>query len=485
MDSSDQETASIADNVPAFSVSALAQAYKQTLERAFDRIRVTGELSRVVVAASGHAYWTFKDDRATLSAVCWRNKFAALKARPEEGLEMTATGRLTAYAPRSQVQLVVDQLEIAGVGAILKQLEARREKLRAEGLFDPDRKRPLPYFPLCIGLVTSPTGAVIRDMLHRIQERFPTRVRLWPVRVQGDNAADEVVEGIAGFNRLSPAQGRPDVLIIARGGGSIEDLWAFNEERVVRAAFASEIPLVSAIGHETDYTLLDLVADLRAPTPTAAAEMLTPLRAELVATLHDMEERARQAFGKGLVLRERLLKTPKTPMGRIETHTQRLDEWSLRMLYRLRDRLDTRTTLLARMQPPPPELQINRKRERLDNLKDRYHQLLASHMQRYTRAMQTLGTRLRFPASRIADGHANLTRAGQNLSRAMANNRDRKQKQITSLESVLAALSYRRVLSRGFAVIRDSTGLPISRTGDVSKHFQVEMQDGAFKALRD
>jgi len=261
-----------APNLPVYSVSEISQAIKRTLEGTFEWVRVRGEISGFKRAGSGHLYMSLKDQDAVLDGVCWRGVAGRLSIAPEDGMEVIASGRVTSYAGRSKYQLVIEQLELAGEGALLKLLEERKRKLAAEGLFDEARKRPLPYLPEVIGVVTSPTGAVIRDILHRLADRFPRRVLVWPVLVQGEGAAEQVAAAIQGFNAL-PEQGpvpRPDLLIVARGGGSLEDLWAFNEEAVARAAAASRIPLISAVGHETDITLIDFAADLR---PVAAVRI--------------------------------------------------------------------------------------------------------------------------------------------------------------------------------------------------------------------
>src|SRR3990167_3740548 len=280
---------SVGNNVPELTVSELAYSLKKTLEDTYARVRVRGELSKVKVHISGHLYSDLKDADSVLNIICWKGSLAKLAIRPEEGLDVICTGRITSYPARSNYQMVVEHMELAGAGALLKMLEDRKKRLAAEGLFDPSRKQKLPFLPEVIGVVTSPTGAVIRDILHRLQDRFPRRVIVWPVRVQGETSAAEVAAAIQGFNAMEKggALPRPDVLIVARGGGSIEDLWSFNEEIVVRAAAASEIPLISAGGHETDTTLIDFAADRRAPTPTAAAEMAVPVRGDLIADVRD------------------------------------------------------------------------------------------------------------------------------------------------------------------------------------------------------
>jgi len=285
------------DNSPALSVSELSGALKRTIENAFGQVRVRGEISGFKRHASGHCYFTLKDENACIDAVIWRTSTSGLAFRPEDGAEVIATGRLTTYPGRSKYQIVVERMELAGEGALLALLEKRRKALAAEGLFATERKRKLPFLPGVIGVVTSPTGAVIRDILHRLADRCPTHVILWPVPVQGEGASTKIAAAIRAFPEIEP---RPDLLIVARGGGSIEDLWAFNEEEVVRAAAESPIPLISAVGHETDTTLIDHAADRRAPTPTAAAEMAVPVRAELAAQLGELRHRAQHCLSRRL-----------------------------------------------------------------------------------------------------------------------------------------------------------------------------------------
>jgi exodeoxyribonuclease VII large subunit len=284
------------DNSPPLSVSELSSALKRTIETAFGDVRVRGEISGFKRHGSGHCYFTLKDDNACIDALIWRTSTTALAFKPEDGAEVIATGKLTTYPGRSKYQIVVERMELAGEGALLALLERRRKALAADGLFDTARKRKLPFLPRVIGVVTSPTGAVIRDILHRLEDRCPTHVILWPVPVQGDGAAQKVAAAIRGFASFSPV---PELLIVARGGGSIEDLWAFNEEEVVRAAAESPIPLISAVGHETDTTLIDFAADLRAPTPTAAAELAVPVRSELFAGITELGRRAQQCLARG------------------------------------------------------------------------------------------------------------------------------------------------------------------------------------------
>ena len=292
-------------NAPTVTISELSGAVKRAIEGGFGHVRVRAEVGRVSRPRSGHVYLDLKDDRAVLASVIWKGVASKLRTQPEEGMEVIVTGRLTTFAGQSRYQMVIENLAPAGVGALMAMLEKRRTALAAEGLFDAERKRPIPFLPKVIGVVTSPSGAVIRDILHRLRDRFPREVLVWPVAVQGERCAEQVAAAIRGFNALQhggPVP-RPDLLIVARGGGSLEDLWGFNEEIVVRAAADSEIPLISAVGHETDTTLIDHAADRRAPTPTAAAEMAVPVRAELRAALAQLDER--RVGGMSRMLRDR------------------------------------------------------------------------------------------------------------------------------------------------------------------------------------
>jgi exodeoxyribonuclease VII large subunit len=314
-------------NIPAYSVSELAGALKRTLETAFDHVRLRAEISKVTVHSSGHVYLTLKDDRAAIDGVIWKGQVRGLKTRPETGLDVIVTGKITTFPASSKYQIIIDSLAVAGIGALLAQLERLKVKLKTEGLFDPARKRPLPFAPKVIGVITSPTGAVIRDILHRIRDRWPCRVIVWPVVVQGDQAARQVIAALKGFTGGDII--RPDVLIIARGGGSVEDLWPFNDEALARAVAACPIPVISAIGHETDTSLIDFVADRRAPTPTAAAEMATPVLSELKSSLLDLERRRVTAFAQGFERkRERLALLARAlprPFDLIAAATQALD----------------------------------------------------------------------------------------------------------------------------------------------------------------
>jgi len=317
----------LSSTLPEFTVTELSLALKKVVETGFSRVRVRGEISGLKRHTSGHVYFALKDQDAVLDAVCWRGSFQGISIAPQDGMEVIATGRLTTYPGRSKYQIVVEGMELAGEGALLKLLEERKRKLAAEGLFEEARKKQLPFLPQLIGIVTSPTGAVIRDMLHRLADRFPVSVLLWPVAVQGEGASAQVAAAIKGFNSLEI---KPDVLIVARGGGSLEDLWAFNEESVVRAVAVSEIPVISAIGHETDVTLIDFVADRRAPTPTAAAEFVVPMRSHLAQTLLQYGAQLSTRLEHGFSLYESRLEALRRglpPLGSwLDDHNQKLDE---------------------------------------------------------------------------------------------------------------------------------------------------------------
>ena len=346
------------DNAEPLSVSEIANILKRTVEDRFGFVRLRGELSGVKRAASGHLYASLKDDRAVIDAVMWRGNTQRLPFQPEDGLEVIASGKLTTYPGRSKYQIVVERMELAGEGALLALLEKTRARLQAEGLFDERRKRPLPFLPRTIGVVTSPTGAVIRDILHRLADRFPSRVVVWPVLVQGQGAAGQVAAAVRGFSTMPEGHpDRPDLLIVARGGGSIEDLWSFNEEAVVRAVAECTIPTISAVGHETDTTLVDFASDRRAPTPTAAAEMAVPVRAELAAALADFAARKKRAILRPVELgRERLEARAErlpAPADLLQPQAQRLDDLALRLASALRDRAArSREALSARRLSP-------------------------------------------------------------------------------------------------------------------------------------
>ena len=389
-------------NQPEYTVSELAAALRRSIEDKFSLVRVRGEVSGLKRHSSGHLYFALKDADAVLDAVCWRMTATRLTVRPEDGMEVIATGRLTTYPGRSKYQLIVDSIELAGIGALLKLLEDRRKRLAAEGLFAAERKKRLPFLPQVIGVVTSPTGAVIRDILHRLADRFPRRVVVWPVAVQGETAAAQVAAAIDGFNRLAPGGPvpRPDLIIVARGGGSLEDLMAFNEEIVVRAAAASAIPLISAVGHETDTTLIDHASDRRAPTPTAAAEMAVPVRLDLMAELDG--KTARLARGLSRVFDERRLHLAGLARGLPDPHdligaaTQRLDDRAERLRLAIDGRLGAARAQLAaaRLRPAALAADIARAKARLDNVAPRLLTAATRAIAEHRRVVDGLGGRL-------------------------------------------------------------------------------------------
>jgi exodeoxyribonuclease VII large subunit len=389
-------------NQPEYTVSELSAALKRSIEENFSVVRVRGEISGFKRVSSGHWYFALKDADAVLDAVCWRTTAMRIAVRPEDGMEVIATGRLTTYPGRSKYQLIVDSIELAGVGALLKLLEDRRKRLAAEGLFAAERKKTLPYLPDVIGVVTSPTGAVIRDILHRLADRFPRRVVVWPVAVQGEGAPAQVAAAIEGFNRLRPggAAPRPDLIIVARGGGSLEDLMAFNEEIVVRAAAASAIPLISAVGHETDTTLIDHASDRRAPTPTAAAEIAVPVRLDLVAELGG--KTARLAQGLSRLFSERRLHLTGLARGLPDPHdligaaAQRLDDRAERLRLAMHGRLSAARTQLAaaRLRPAALAADVARARARLDDVAPRLKTASSRLFAEQWRIVEGLGGRL-------------------------------------------------------------------------------------------
>ncbi len=441
-------------NIPEYTVSELSGALKRTVEGAYAHVRVRGEISGFKRAASGHLYLDLKDEGAVLNAVCWRGVAGRLRFAPEDGLEVVATGKLSTYAQRSNYQLVIESLEPAGAGALMALLEERRNKLAGEGLFDPARKQPLPYLPDVIGVVTSPTGAVISDILHRLRDRFPRHVLLWPVLVQGEGAAEQIAGAIEGFNGLTPGGEvpRPDLLIVARGGGSLEDLWAFNEEVVVRAAAASAIPLISAVGHETDTTLIDFASDLRAPTPTAAAEFAVPVRADLSVSIAELDRR--QQHG----------------------------------LFRLIDEATNRLKALARSLPSAAEL-LGLRQQRFDELSERLPRALTANTGAHRRALAEKGgglrrnllhaviERRRFP---VVDATRRLITT---MDRVLADTGSR----LDNAARLLESLSYQSVLARGYAVVRDAGGTPVisSHAVQPADRLGIEFKDGHIQAVAE
>ena len=388
-----------------YNVTELSMALKRMVEGRFGQVRLRGEISGFKRAASGHIYLTLKDERSVLDGVMWKGVAGRLTFRPDDGMEVVCSGKLTTYPGRSKYQIVIEQMEVAGAGALMALLEERKKKLGAEGLFDPARKKPVPYLPQVIGVVTSPTGAVIRDILHRLSDRFAVHVIVWPVMVQGNGAAEQIAEAIDGFNKLGAHMPKPDLLIVARGGGSLEDLWAFNEEIVVRAAANSQIPLISAVGHETDTTLIDYVSDLRAPTPTAAAEQAVPVRDDLIYTVGDYDRRLHQSLRR-----------------QVQDKAQRLEG-------------------LRRGLPKPSDI-LAMGRQRLDDISERQGRVIGHLTERH----------------RIS---------------------------LDGLVRLFDSLNYRKVLERGYAVIRDDKGRALTLAGNVAPGagLDIEFHDGHVAAV--
>ena len=489
-------------NAPEFSVSELSNALKRAIEDRFGYVRVRGEISGYRGPhSSGHVYFCLKDAGARLDAVIWKGTFARLRVRPEEGLEVVVTGRITTFPGKSTYQIVVESLEPAGVGALMALLEARRKQLAAEGLFDAARKRKLPFLPRVIGVVTSPTGAVIRDILHRLADRYPVHVLVWPVRVQGETSAVEVAAAIRGFNAL-PAEGaipRPDLIIVARGGGSLEDLWGFNEEIVVRAAAESVIPLISAVGHETDTTLIDHAADLRAPTPTAAAELSAPVRAELLATLADLSGRL---AGAALRLAERRRAefralTRALPSGDaiLAAPRQRLDAARLSLAARARAGFDARALALAhlsrRLARQSPQARLAGLAERRRGLAERLARaggaLAERRRERLAATARRLGAAAQGETRRGRESVRFLGQLEGRLRRALAEAQRRRGDSLARAERMFAAVNYTSVLARGFALARDEKGAPLTRAAAVApgQALRLQFADGEIGATAD
>ncbi|MBA92390.1 MAG: exodeoxyribonuclease VII large subunit [Phyllobacteriaceae bacterium] len=441
-----------ASNAAEFTVSEISGALKRVVEDAFGHVRVRGEVSGYRGPhSSGHAYFALKDERARIDAVIWRGSFQRLRFKPEEGMEVIATGKLTTYPGSSKYQIMIETLEPAGAGALMALLEERKRKLAGEGLFDPARKRPLPSLPRVIGVVTSPTGAVIRDIIHRITDRFPVHVIVWPVRVQGDTCGAEVARAIAGFNALAPGGpvARPDLIIVARGGGSLEDLWGFNDEVVVRAAAASAIPLISAVGHETDWTLIDLAADMRAPTPTGAAEMAVPVKADLEAALANLSARLSGAMRRSM------------------------------------DRKREAVRAAARALPQADQL-LALPRRRFDEAAINLSRMLRVHVERKKAGFDRISVRLRPQAldARFTQARRDLKRLDTALPRLVAASLERRSERLEQAGRLLRSFSYQGTLERGFALVRDGEGRPLSRAAGIrpGDSLSIEFQDGHVQA---
>ncbi|MGV6848525.1 MAG: exodeoxyribonuclease VII large subunit [Marinibacterium sp.] len=482
------------ENAPEFTVSELSGAVKRVIEGEFGHVRVRGEVGRVSRPKSGHLYLDLKDDRSVLAGVIWKGTAGRLAALPEEGMEVIATGRLTTFPGQSRYQIVIDDIRPAGMGALMAMLEKRRAALAAEGLFDAARKKDLPFLPEVIGVVTSPSGAVIRDILHRLRDRFPRKVLIWPVAVQGEKCAPEVVRAIEGFNRLTPggALPRPDLLIVARGGGSVEDLWGFNDEQVVRAAAASDIPLISAVGHETDTTLIDHAADRRAPTPTAAAELAVPVRLELLAWTGDQGSRLTRALTSALTTRRQRLADLTRALPRRDTlldgPRQRLDLAGARLPSALRGQLQTRRIALGTasgsLRPAGLRRLIATRAELTASLGARLNAAMDRQIRARGDRVQNRAARLR-PEPILSDlmrRRRDLDRAGNALGQGVAALLAQTRQRVETVDRLRETLGYRATLARGYAVVRSGDTILTSRkTAAAARSLEIEFSDGRLK----
>ncbi|WP_368184546.1 exodeoxyribonuclease VII large subunit [Aestuariibius sp. HNIBRBA575] len=478
-------------NTPEFTVSELSGAVKRTIEGEFSYVRVKAEVGRVMHARSGHLYFDLKDDRSVLACTTWKGQVSGLSVVPEEGMEVVVSGKMTTFGNQSKYQLNAVEVTVAGVGALMAMLEKRKKALAAEGLFDEDRKKKLPYLPEIIGVVTSPSGAVIRDILHRLRDRFPRKVLVWPVAVQGQACSGDVANAINGFNKMTPggALPRPDLIIVARGGGSIEDLWGFNEEVVARATAASDIPIISAVGHETDTTLIDFVSDQRAPTPTAAAELAVPVRRELMAWVDEQGARLTRGLNDALTRREQRLRDvaralPK-PETLLQTSRQRLDVMDHRLPNALMSTTDrkrlklqdksgplrpgilmaklqqSQRDLAARDQRLAPALSriVERRNDRLDQWANRMRpQLVTDRMTRFDGQIKDVAGRLKRPMDQTLSDLSN---------------------RLMSLDRLRETLGYRETIKRGYAVVRgDGNVITDTKTAKKATNIEVEFADG-------
>lgn len=479
-----QNSSSKFSNVPEMTVSELSFSLKKTLEETYGRVRIRGELSRVTIPASGHLYTDLKDENSLINAVCWKGTLAKLSVKPEEGLEVICTGRVSTYPARSNYQLIIESMELAGEGALLKMLEERRKKLAAEGLFVQEKKQRLPFIPQTIGVVTSPTGAVIRDIMHRLSDRFPRHVLLWPVRVQGEEAAPEITAAINGFQNMADggAIPRPDLLIVARGGGSLEDLMPFNEESVVRAVAECTIPVISAVGHETDTTLIDYVSDMRAPTPTGAAEMAVPRRSDLMAQVQDCSHRMSATMNRFVTERRDRLEAYggrlMTPERLLESRIQTLDHLTHKLSSHFGHILTLRKSRLAEL-----AAQLSHPRKILDMKTHALSHMVQSLNQRFELFLGTKRNRLTAQAAKlrhpqyVMDGGAQRLNAISDRLQASGSRLFESDRQrLESAGRMLESLSFKSVLNRGYAVVRDDKGKVITQADSVKAASAIDIE---------
>lgn len=480
------------DNAPEFSVSEISGAVKKAIEGGFSHVRVRGEVGRVSRPASGHIYMDLKDDRSVLAGVIWKGRAQGLATRPEEGMEVIATGKLTTFPGQSKYQMIIEDVAPAGAGALMAMLEKRKAQLASEGLFDPERKKELPYLPEVIGVVTSPSGAVIRDILHRLRDRFPRKVLVWPVAVQGQRCAPEVANAIRGFNAMTPggALPRPDLIIVARGGGSLEDLWGFNEEIVARAAVTSDIPLISAVGHETDTTLIDFVSDMRAPTPTAAAEMAVPVRLDLMAWVDQQGARLSASLSNGLSQRQQRLRDLSRGFPQkdslLDGPRQRFDTWAERLPVALRQAVARKELALSRASGA---LRPSVLRGRLDRANDRFQNAarglnadvvardIARKSDRLTQVAR--GLRSDVISRDITRKLDRLDAMTARLAARAQSDQAARLARLDGLDRLRETLGYQATLERGYAVVRaDGAVVTSAQAAKKAASLEIQFADG-------
>lgn len=423
--------------VKEYTVSEISSKIKNLVEQHCGYVRIKGEISGLKIASSGHAYLNLKDNSSVLASICWRGTMSKLEFKIEEGMEVVASGKITTYAGQSKYQLSIDRIEPAGTGALMKMLIERKTRLEREGIFDKSKKKQLPFLPRRIGIVTSPTGAVIKDMLHRIKDRCPSHVILWPVAVQGEAASKEIANAIKGFNRFELEE-KPDVLIVARGGGSIEDLWAFNEEEVVRAIYNSEIPVISAVGHETDFTLSDFASDVRAPTPTAAAEFALPVLEDLKYTLSQNFFRLRDSITKLIRHKKQII-----------------------------DMCDNIVSDPLRM--------IRMKEQNLDHLNFRIMELIPNLLSRKKFQLQNISSQITFPKGKFQVLEMKMQNISTNLRSKVFDRIEKEYSKIELQSKLLQSLSYNNVLKRGYAILKSDKKI-INSTDDITQGQKLEIQ---------
>tara|TARA_A200000113_G_scaffold196674_1_gene187849 strand:+ start:297 stop:1796 length:1500 start_codon:yes stop_codon:yes gene_type:complete len=478
-------------NEPEFSVSEISNAIKRLIEEEFSYVRIRGEIGRVSLPRSGHVYLDLKDEKSVIAGVIWKGVADKLMTKPEEGMEVIARGRVTTFGGQSKYQIIIDDLRPAGVGALMAMLEKRKKQFQAEGIFNQEHKKPLPFLPEIIGVITSPSGAVIKDILHRLSDRFPRKVTLWPVAVQGDNCAREVSRAIDGFNSLTVQNPRiaPDLIIVARGGGSIEDLWGFNEELVVRSAFKSTIPLISAIGHETDTTLLDYVADVRAPTPSAAAEMAVPVRHELLALIDANEARLSRALSQVLLNRsQRLLDISRSlprVFGLLEGPTQRLDSISTRLPISLTSGVKLKKSRLFELstgiKPTSLIMRLENSQSKFELQAKQLKTLLGYCIDLRKQTLGSLFSRIENLSLKreILHEQKNLKDFSLRVRKAYETSLTNLETKLQAIDRLRETLGYRETLNRGYAVIRSGDNVITEKAKALYEtNLSIEFRDG-------